>query len=699
LPIVVALASLAVWAAHFEGTFQDDDFHIIVKNRALQDLSNVPHFFTTPLLFADQPEYAQYRPLALVSLALDYQLANALNPGVFAIDSFAWFLLSALLFAVLCAMIPGRNWRSALLAIALFAFHPVTGETLNYFSYRGNLIGAACLLAGFAFWMIWPRYLPAEIMHWKGVPKTDWDNFKRRWSPPLNATYRRFVEAPLGLYLIPVIIGMFADPGVAVFPLLLLAYILLFDNAPGMPAPWRRVLPAAAVCSVFWIAQVALTWKYSVGFRIPAPDYWITEPWVITRYFLSFFFPVGLTVESGLQTFPHFWSPLALAGFAGLAALIVLARYLGSREGWQGASFGLWWFLIALLPTLLVPQRAAESDARVYLALFGLALGTARAASLLYLRVSEASSNKLRTAVIGASVAGVLVAVLCILTFERNEVWKTEIAFWEDAIAKNPKNGRAFVEYSAALNAVGQTDRGYDNLQRGAALISGDAPDQVRLARAFDQINKDKEAEDHFKRAIAASPNYASAWSAYSQWLIIRRRAPEAYQAAMRAAQLSPWNTEAQHTLLQFYSDSSDWPNLRKTAAAVLLIDPTDVDARRSQSVAQAAYDAVTVAEEKAKREPSVDDFLSLSVQYYRTRRFEDSIKACQEALKITPDLGEAYSNMAAAYYALGKKDEAIQALRETIRIRPDLQVARRNLDFLMSLKADGQRPALEATP
>jgi tetratricopeptide (TPR) repeat protein len=299
------------------------------------------------------------------------------------------------------------------------------------------------------------------------------------------------------------------------------------------------------------------------------------------------------------------------------------------------------------------------------------------------------------------AVAAVVLTALGALSYLRAEVWSSETSFWEDATQKSPRNTHAVIQYGAALSAEGLTDQGYSQLVH-AAQLSGEsgknAPDELDLARAFDLLNKDKEAETHFRRALDSDPNYGPAWSGYSQWLMIRQRASEAYKAALRAMQISPWNTEAQHTLLQYYSAASDWTNLKKTAETVLRVDPTDADGRRSLAVAQMAFDAVKTAEEKAKSDPSADDFLALSVKYYQMRRFEDSIGACRDALKVRPELGEAYSNMAAAYYALGKTDEAIKALREAIRVRPDLTVAKQNLDFLLSIRAEGSKPSPAAT-
>jgi len=697
-PIVVLIFSLGVWSNHFEAVFQDNDFHVIVNNRAIQDLANIRHFFKNARLYADQPELAEYRPLALASLAFDTWLAKPVNPGVFDADSFLWFILDVFVFALLCMLVPGGGWRRALFAAALFAFHPVVGETLNYASRRGDLMGSLGVLVGFAFWIVWPRRLPAQIVSFTGVPKTSRDAFVKNWSPRVNGWYRSFVEAPLHLYLIPVLLGMLADPGAAVFPLLLLAYILVFDRDPKYGKPWRRILPSALVCGLYWVAQLGLTWKYAAGYRLPALDYWFTQPWVVLRYLWTFLVPVNLAAVSDLEAFPHFWSPLALVGLAGLAGLVFFVRWLGKKEEWRTSAFGLWWFLIALLPTSLAPQRAAEADYRMFLPLMGLALAAVGAGWVLWQRYASSATLRFRATATGLSVAAVVLAVLCWLTYTRTNVWKSQQAFWEDVVEVSPGSGRAFAEYGVVLRAFDQPDRGYASLKHAAALIAAapvmDSADELLLARAFDLFGKDKETLDHYQRALKADPNYAQAWSRYSHWLLLHDRAQEAYAAAARALKISPWDTEAQHVLLEYYSRGFDWPGLRKQAETLLSFDPTDEDGRRSLEVAEAGFTAVRNAEEKAKSEPSVDDFLALSVQYYRIRRFDDSIAACKQAVKINPNLAEPWTNIAASYYALGKNNDAIAALREAVRLRPDLAIAKSNLDFLLSQQAQNQPAA-----
>lgn len=690
------LAILGVWSNHFEAVFQDNDFHIIVNNRALQDPGNIPHFFANPLLYADQPELAEYRPLALASLAADRWLAQSLNPGVFQADSFLWFMLDVFVFGIFCMFIPGGGWRRALFAAALFGFHPVVGETLNYVSRRGDLIGTFFLLAGLVFWIVWPRHLPAKIIQFDGVPRTDWEATRKELAPVVNSQYRSLVEAPLHLYLLPVILGMLADPGVAVFPLLMLAYILLFDREPKYGKVWRRVLPSAVVCSLCQAAQLAWTWKYASGYRLPAVDYWITQPWVVLRSLWTFIAPVNLTAVSDLPVFQNIWSPLALVGFAGLAGLIYFARWLGSKEEWRTVSFGLWWFLVALLPTSLIPQRAAEADYRLYLPAMGLAIAVTGASWAIYERFAASPRPRLQVNIVATTVAAALLALCCWQTWVRTGVWSSQNYFWEDVTLGSPRSGRAFIEYAVALRAEGQTDRAYSSLQHAVSLISAaspvqDAPDEILLARAFDLFDKDKEAVQHFQRALQADPNYAPAWAAYAEWLLLHDHVGEAFDAASRALKISPWNTQARHTMLEFYSRNSDWADLKKHAEALLRLDPTDPDGRRSLEVAEAGFTELKNAEQKAKTEPTVDDFLNLSIQYYRVHRFEDAISACKGAAKLQPDLAEPWSNMAASYYALGKTDDAINALREALRLRPDLTLVKSNLDFLLSRQSQNQ--------
>ena len=685
-PILVLLACLGVWSGHFESSFHLDDLHTVVHNSALYSASNVPRYFVDPRLSADDPDFTYYAPLLTAAFTLDYHVTGSAAVTVFQIDSFAWFLLDVIAAYLLFLLLSGSDQRTALLGAGIFALHPVAAETVNYVSRRGSIMGALGLLLGLSVWILWSKYLPAQLFRFDAVPKTGWDEFRRIWYPRFEAWYQKFIKLPLGLYLIPAVLAMLSDPTAAVFAPLLLVYLLLFDRDRVS----RRVLPAAAVCGGYWLFQLIFTWRLG-GLRLPFFSYLGAQPLVVVRYFCTFFVPVHLSAVGGITALVQPWSPLALAGDAGFAGIVWLAVATARRQGFQSVSFGIWWFLICLAPTSLVPQSAFEDDQRMYVAMVGLAFSAARVIWMAIDRASELPSRRTASLVGGTVLIVILLAGCSWATFARNQVWNSEIRLWEDATLKSPENPTGFIRYANALIAVGATDAAYENLGKASNLTHEDPAGFVALARAFDALGKVADTERSFRLAVASGAHYAPAFSYYAQWLQVQGRLGDSLAMAKRALEIDPRNLAARHTLMDIYSAENNWSEVKRVAEETLRVEPGDMASTRAMGLAQSVFDGVLKAERKAQNAVSVDDYLALSVAYFEARRFEDSIRACRQALGMRPDLPEAYSNMAAAEYQLGRLDETEAALRQALRLRPDLAVAKKNLDFILSLKGQSK--------
>ncbi len=446
MPAVLLLALAATWFNHFQNGFHFDDFNTIVDNHAIRTLSRVPHFFTSPRTFSDLPESADYRPLLSVSFALDYTVAGKANPAVFQMDNFFWFLLEISLLYLLFRLIPGGTHQSSLFGAALFAFHPVAAETVNYTLQRGAIFGAAGVTAGLLIWIVWPRLLPQSLpLNLQRTPQNWQQEVIVKQAVRLNGMYMRLIHAPLGLYLFPVVPALLCDPAAAVFAPILVAWILLFEPARGA----RRALPAILVCGVYWVTQSILIWKFATPFRLPFAAYWLTQPWVALRYLYTFFVPASLSAETDLQPLAHFWSALALAGYAGLALLVGLAVVTARRTEWRAVSFGIWWFLLALLPAVVIPQRAVEADTRIFVPMAGLALAVTRTAWILWARLPDRPLLRIPCLIAGVVLCGIVLAGYARQTWLRNEVWESEETLWRDTTEKSPRSARAFINYGA----------------------------------------------------------------------------------------------------------------------------------------------------------------------------------------------------------------------------------------------------------
>ena len=142
----LALVVCAVYGNSLSGSFHYDDFHSLVQNVHIRDLQRIPDFFLDPSLFSVDPDKAMYRPLLLVSFALNYALGGYEVVGYHLANILIHLACVLLLWSL--AITHGRS--AALCAGLVFALHPVATEPVNYISSRSESLAVALLLLAFA---------------------------------------------------------------------------------------------------------------------------------------------------------------------------------------------------------------------------------------------------------------------------------------------------------------------------------------------------------------------------------------------------------------------------------------------------------------------------------------------------------------------------------------------------------------------
>lgn len=152
---------------------------------------------------------------------------------------------------------------------------------------------------------------------------------------------------------------------------------------------------------------------------------------------------------------------------AGEALLIVACIALGCvlLEKRPEIAYGILWFFLWLVPTnSLLPRLDVVNDRQLYLALAGPA----------FLAAYGLGALAKKRAALAVTATIVLCAVLATATHLRNRVYADEITFWNDVVAKSPRNPRGFnnlgyvlaqhdrdVEADAALSRALELDPGY----------------------------------------------------------------------------------------------------------------------------------------------------------------------------------------------------------------------------------------------
>ena len=640
----LAVAAMLVLAAvtfaysnHFRNEFHFDDGHSITENVFIRDLSNLPRFFTDTTTSSALPGNRSWRPLVTVSLAIDYWLAGGYAPLYFHLSTFLWFLtqlaLMYLLFAAILARTfpDGRHAWLACFAVAWYGLHPAMAETVNYIIQRAEVLSTCGVVAGMALYARLPRL-------------------------------RKF-----GLYLAPAAAALMVKPPAVVFPVLLAAYILLFEerlSLNGMKSAALKSIPAVLLCLALIGLSSAMTPAAFNPGSTSASAYILTQPYVAFRYFLSFFLPLHLSADTDLTPLPSLFTLEAFGGFVFLAALLFTIVATARHERARPVSFGLFWFLVAMAPTSLFPLAEVENDHRMFFPFVGLTLAVSCAGALLL------APARRTTAARGSLAVGLAcLLILCALgTRRRNEVWRTEESLWKDVTLKSPNNGRGQMNYGLTLMRKGDYRGALNYFERAAVMTPNYSTLEINLAIANGGLKRDAEAEGHFQRALELAPANADGHFYYGRWLQKNGRIPQ-------AVELNPVRLDSRHLLLRLYAEQQQTAELKSLAEETLKLAPGDPAAQR-----YLAGGGETPA-----------SLLNQSLRAYQGGDYEACIRLARQALELQPEYAEAHNNVAAAHAAMGNWDEAIEEAQEALRIKPDYPLARGNLQWAMSEKQSGK--------
>ena len=633
------LAVCAVYSNFFHNSFHFDDFHTIVDNPAIRSLRNVPHFFTDATTFSVLPSNRTYRPFVSASLALDYALGRGYDVFWFHLSTFIVFLaqliaMYVIFIRIMSAARPGTesanaNRVMALLAVAWYGLHPAMAETVNYIIQRGDIYCAFGAVAALAVYVQFPRLRKS------------------------------------GLYLLPLVFAMLSKPPALVFPLLLFLYVAMFERAGQ--GHYRKaalaVVPSFMTCVSLTGLQSVMTPKTFTQSTLSSFAYCITQPYVLLRYFGTFFLPIHLNVDTDLQPL-NLLTPTALAGLLFVAALITLAWLTAHKSILRPVSFGLLWFLITSLPTSLYRLSEVENDHRMYLPFIGLVLAVTWAAGLGVKKLAARSKHTIGLPIATAG-AMVVLAAYAYGAHLRNRVWHTEESLWFDDVQKCPHNGRGLMNYGLTQMEKGAYPVALDYFQRALVYTPNYKTLEVNLGIVYGAMNEDAEAEEHFQRAIALGPADDEVHYYYGKWLYQNGRIDEALQQLQTAVRLNPARLPSRDLLATAYVSGGDLVDARSTAQETLRLAPADASAQEMLAHPGA---------------PNSDYWIETSLVQYRRGNYEGCIESAREALKLKPDSAEAYNNIGAAYAGLNQWDQAIENEREALRLDPHLAIARNNL-------------------
>ncbi len=629
---------VATYANSLPNSFHFDDRHVIENNAYIRSLGNAPRFFTDAHTFSALPSNATYRPVVSLSLAIDYAIGKGLQQRQFHVTQIAllllvFLLLEALFREILTAAAFENAGILALTAATWFAVHTANSETMNLISARSELLAAIGVVG--------------SLLLFAGSP------FARKSQ----------------LHLVPMVVGILAKATAAIYAPLLALYLMLFDDVEPRGTRIRRFLPAlvAAAAMLLFISRMnAPEWTSGGGAWL---SYVRTEAWITMHYLRLFLLPAGLSADSDLALIGQWYDTRVIIGLIGIMALILAAIRLSRERSTRPIAFGLWWFLLTILPTALFPLAEVESEHRAFLPYMGLALAATCAAQILLLRIMPSTrAFRITTAILVVGVVG----GNALGTFERNKTWRTEETLWLDVTEKSPGNGRALMNYGLTQMEKGELRRAREYFERAALLTPNYSTLEINRGIVLGALGENVGAERHLRRALALHDDADSRFF-YGRWLMENGRAVEAIAHLERAVSLSPASINPRRMLILLYVAAGETQRLQRLATDTRSIDAGDALASR--------YAAWPPAFSPGSTDGS---FFQEGLSATQRGRHLDAAVAYRNTVVLNARSADAWNNLGWELAALGLRSQAVDAYRTTLIIDPAYERARNNLTLLL---------------
>lgn len=659
--LLMLLCCLATYSNHFQNAFHFDDFHTVVNNAYIRDIHNIPLFFKDGTTSSILPANQSYRPVVTTSLAIDYWLGNGYNLFYFHLSMFLLFLLQGMGMIFIFKKIfdsansNPNNIYAAVIGACWYLLHPAMAETVNYIIARSDIISTFFVVIAFLLYI---------------------------YSPFCRKT---------GLYLIAIITGALAKPPAVMFAPILLIYILLFEENLSLTSIFKRdqfhktlnglkkSLPAFIVCGLTYLLIDKLTPKTWVPGGTSVFNYLITQPYVVLHYFYMLFFPVQLSVDTDWKPLNTIWDIRFFIGCIFILALLLIAFITSKREKLRPVSFGIWWFLIALIPTSsIIPLAEVMNDHRMYFPFIGLVLSVCWVIRLLVFEYLLKAKPTWATAPI------IILITLLIFyaygTYQRNEVWHSEDNLWHDAVIKSPKSGRALMNYGVVK--LGENDLSAANtcFINAANLSPNYAVIYTNLGILNEAKGDTTAANKYFKTSILLDSHNADTYYFYGKFFYDEVELKKAVIMLTYAVQLSPGNVRSRLLLMDIYQSTENWVALQQLAQSSARLFPQNADVAEYVKLATLKKSRAELKAEQLSKTPDAAGYLDLSLIYYQAGKFEQCITACKKALELKPDYDPAYNNICAAYNEMNDWNNAIQAGTKGLEINPHNNLIKNNL-------------------
>ncbi len=619
--LLVVFLGLLVYSNTFDAPFQFDDHMFVMYRETELEVAEAG----SDIISLDNTNgpWAS-RPLLYASFVIN-QLLGGFNSWGYHVMNVAMHLCNGILLYLLIIMTGrhlGHNEEDivpvALLSSLLFVLHPVHTESVTYIVSRSMLMVTSFCLLGLIF------FLKAT-----------------------TSSGRRKFLLVFGL-LVSTVLGAASREDFAIFPVVLFVYDLFFLSrfrlraVAGHAREYAAILPGIVCLGYFVITNTYDKSAEAAGLSLPSElalsplQFALTQFKVHWTYIRLLIFPVNQNIDHFYPVTKTLFELPTILSFLGYFGLWVLGLFLAKKR--PVASFGVLWFLIALVPVsfavALLDLRLGDVifEHRLYLPSLGLIV----LVSLVLVRLARE-----RKAVVPAIIG--LCVVLGVAAYARNSIWTDEGTLWTDAVNKSPNSPRAHNNLGLYYKSIGFPDEALRQLEIALSLWPDNGQYYNNIATVYFQEGLTDKAIEYFKTALQLNPEldlpHANLGTVYES----KGMHEEALGHYLEALRLDPGNTALLNKIaITYYVLGQKGEAINYYVSSLWL----------------------------NRKQPSVLN--NLGLLFMETGQKERAIKHLEPLVAIEPEFVPARLALGRLYTELGFPIKAIEHLRAAEIIRPD---------------------------
>jgi tetratricopeptide (TPR) repeat protein len=652
--LFIALTTLIIFLPSLKNDFAWDDKYLIIDNPYIKNWSYIPDIFSTQLYEGGGKGSNFYRPLQLLSFAIDYSVWG-LNPFGYHLMSLILHISNSILIYLILVLISSSS-SLAFLTAMLFGISPAISGITYYISARSDLLVAFFIFLSF---LCFVTYIKKKKRIWHIVSIISF----------IAALLSKEIALILLMFLV---LGFFNTGGkqkerirmFLPYIIILITYIFLRSSILNFAKGSNPLIDASYVSS------------------IPLYRRLLTDFKIIPRYLGLLLFPYGLHMEWFIEPARTILQIDVLFSIAIIILVIFFLKRLSRINNM--ALFGSLWFLLGLLPFLnIYPISVFFGEGWLYVPSVGFFI----VLSIIFQDVVIPRTRK----ILANSLVVAVVLYYTFFTISYGRVWKDSISLLHNVLKYEQRSPFICLTHNNLAKAYynnGDFGRSIEYCKKSIFANPRYAYPYNNLGLAYMATDNPIKAIASIRKAITLDRNYVLAYYnmaiAYNS-IGLQDRAMRFLGEALR---IDPAFYKGYCAAGYFFSEKGDIGRAIDFFRRAIELRMGSYEPHYYLGLLyikkdrfKEALDEYNVALKLGFRDYKF--YNELAFLYIKNNRFKEAEGALLYSMELNSSQSEVYNNLANLYSMLGYFDVAMRYYRRALDLDPDSLGIRGNIKRL----------------